>query len=230
MKVPIPPDWRYLPNVMNLVYLADIDFLICEKIYSDHVGRKPPHSSYDFLLLSANNAFNEAVKIIYTLILSTKKEELRIKPILDQVIKKEHGFSASVDAKKSQKFVENFRKDYPNPNYLGYSFLTEDDPRVVGDIVSDIRKNKLVKNGLEDFLKLKEEFEKYGFHKIRHQTIAHKNKNLLSPAGAANLLLKNELIENLGKIIKNLKINAYFWFNYQVSNPYGSILNSLDKI
>lgn len=230
MKVAIPPDWRYLPNVMDLIYLAEIDFLICEKVYSKYVGRESPHSGYNFLLLSANNAFNAAVEILYTLLCSTKKEELRIKPMLDETIKQNKGFSTSVDRKKAKKFTENFRKDYPNPDYLGYLFLTENDSRLVGDIIADIRRNRLVTEGLKDFSKLKAKFEKYDFHKIRHRAAAHKNKNLASPAGAARLLLKDGLIKNLGDVIKDLRINAYFWFNYQVANPYSFILDSLDSI
>ena len=90
-KTMIPPDWKILPNTMGLVYLAELNFMIIEKIYHelDHDNKK--HPAYYFLAFSASNSFFESVNILYTLLCSTKKEELRIKPLLLDSLKGKDG-------------------------------------------------------------------------------------------------------------------------------------------
>ena len=65
---------KNIKDVMRLIYLADINFLICKKIY-DYLDPQNRKENYDFLLLSANNAFMESIGIIHTLIASTKKKK-----------------------------------------------------------------------------------------------------------------------------------------------------------
>ncbi len=232
------PEWKNVPDAMDLIYLAEINFLVCEKIYIDVLGdaiKKWPEGvqqkpGQDFLLLVANNAFFESISIIYTLICSTKKEEVRIKPLLETIVEKDKKIANEMTDNIVSRFSKQLNKDYPNPNYLDYSFLTLRDSRLIGDILADIRKKKRVSSGLKDLKVLRDKFEKCSFHKIRHQSAAHKNKLLDSPAGAAHLFIQENLVKKLGEIVKTLKINSYFWFDYQLGNPYSHILSSLEDI
>lgn len=232
------PEWKKVPDAMDLIYLAEINFLICEKIYTDVLGdaiKKWPTGvqqkpGQDFLLLAANNAFFESISIIHTLVCSTKKEEVLIKPLLETIIEKDKKITNKVADTLVNRFSKQLYKDYPNPNYSDYAFLTRGDTRAIGDIIADIRKKKRVDNGLKDLKMLKDKFEKCNFHKIRHQSAAHKNKLLESPAGAARLLIQADLIKKLGEIVKALKIDAHFWFDYELRNPNMQILSSLEDI
>lgn len=232
------PEWKSVPDVMDLIYLAEINFLVCKQIYTDVLGeaiKKWPKGvkqkpGQDFLLLTANNAFFESISIIHTLVCSTKKEEVQIKPLLEAVIERDKKAASEIADTHVNKFAVQLEKDYPNPNYLDYTFLTRGDARPVGDIIADIRKKKRVDSGLNDLNALKEKFEKYNFHKIRHQSAAHKNKLLDSPAGAANLFIQEDLIKKLGEIVKELKIDANFWLDYELRNPYSHILSSLEDM
>ena len=150
--------------------------------------------------------------------------------ILEEVLNKEGSLKIDISEEKVQKLKEAIERDYPSPDYFSYDFLKKDDDRMVGDIIADIRKKDRMENGLKDLKRIKDKFEKFGFHKIRHQSSAHKNKLLDSPAGAANLLIKDSLIEDLGDIVKDLMIHSYFWFDYSTGNPYGFILKSLENI
>lgn len=217
--------YKYLSEVQKLIYLADMNFLVCEKIYEllpvDIIRANK------FLLLSANNAFNEAVEILHTLLCSTKQEELTIKPLLEEIIKKEKSVSSSIEDKKINQFLQKISEDYPSPDYSSYAFLFEQDKRLIGGILADIRKKKR-QSALIDFESIKTEFEKENFHKIRHQSVAHKNKLLDNPAGAADLYLKEGYIEKLGVIIKKLRINSYFWFDYKIQNSNNKTISDLE--
>lgn len=225
-------------DLMMLVNLAEINFLICDKIYSgvlqDPIKASPTAAKkeigHDFLLLAANNAFNESVSILHTLICSTKKAEIRIKPLLEEVLKRDKDVKNKISEDKVDKFVGRVASDYPRLDFLNYDFLTNDDSRQVGDIMGDIRKTKRLSCGMNDLLELKSKFEEFGFHKIRHQTTAHKNKLLQSPAGHANLYLRDDLIKNLGEVIKDLKINSFFWFDYSLGNTFLYLLDSYREL
>jgi Txe/YoeB family toxin of Txe-Axe toxin-antitoxin module len=223
---PIPPEWQYTRNIMDLVYLADIDFLICDKIYriSD-----PKPTSYDFLKLSANNSFFESIEILHTLIYSKDKNELRIEPAIKDIIEKDELSDVKINSEVVDKFLKFIEAQYPNPNYNQFNF----DKKMnlpIGDIIAEIKKAKIILNGIDDFELLKSKFESYGFHKIRHQSAAHKNKLLPNPAGAANLTIKTDLIDKLGEIIKIIRIDCYIWFDYGLTNPYGCVIESLDRL
>lgn len=215
-KRKIDSDWKYLSEVQKLIYLADTNFLVCKKVYD--LLPKDRIKANKFLLLSANNAFNEAIEILHTLLSSNKKEELTIKPLLDEIINKEKSVSVSAEDTKINEFVEKIFKDYPYPDYFSYIFLSDNDERLIGDILADIRKKKR-QSGLKDLEEIKKEFEQNHFHKIRHQSAAHKNKHLTDPAGATDLYLQDTLLEKLGVIVKKLRINSYFWFDYEMRNP-----------
>lgn len=210
------PTWKYLSEVQKLIYLADINFLVCEKIYESLPTDRIKANK--FLLLSANNAFNEAIEILHTLLCSNKKEELTIKPLLEEIINKEKSISVSMEDKKIDEFVKKISEDYPCPDYSIYTFLSDNDERLIGDILSDICKKKR-QLGLKELEEIKKEFEQNNFHKIRHQSAAHKNKHLSDPAGATDLYLKDDYIKNLGTVIKKLRISSYFWFDYELRNP-----------
>lgn len=224
-----PPAWKTMRDLMDLVYLAEVNFLICKTTYL-HLDRQKRIKGYDYFLMSANNAFNETIGILHTLLCSTKKEEIRMEPRLKEVIERDKKDIPFITDEKAKEFSERLSADYPRPNYSSYTFLQENDDRLIGDIMADIRKKKRVESGLEDIKKLKGKFEGFNFHKIRHQAIAHKNKHLESPAGAAIGLIKETYIENLGEVIKELKLNAYFWFDYTLINPYIFITVSLTDL
>ncbi len=223
------PMWKYTHEIQKLVHLADINFLVCKEIY--HFLPKDRIKANKFLLLSANNAFNEAVSILHTLLCSTKEEELTIKPLLKEIIEKEKSSSLNslIVDKKLKQFIDKITKDYPLSNYFTYDFLFHGDNRLIGDILSELRKKKR-QSGLEDLNILKTEFESKNFHKIRHQSTAHKNKLLKDPSGSIDLYLKYAVIDELGKIVKNLRIQSYFWFDYQLQNPFFSTTNDLEAI
>ncbi len=227
-----------ISKLMGLVNLAEIDFLICEKIYkevlNDSIKAYPAgvekKIGEDFLLLTANNAFDNAVSILHTLICSNKKEEIRIKPLLEKVLNNDEGFKDSISDEKLIIFIDKIYSNYPNNNSPEFNFLTEDDDRLIGDIMSDLRRKKRLNDKLTGLNDLKNKFEGFKFHKIRHQLVAHKNKLLESPSGHANLYLKEEVVKNLGDIVKELKIDTYFWFNYSLDNPLKYAIKSYDDL
>ncbi|OGY48056.1 MAG: hypothetical protein A2663_03220 [Candidatus Buchananbacteria bacterium RIFCSPHIGHO2_01_FULL_46_12] len=211
--------------MQKLIYLADTNFLVCKKIYeslpSDGI------KANKFLLLSANNAFNEAIGILHTLLCSTKKEELLIKSLLEKIIEKEKSDSIFINDEKISQFFQKISDDYPYPDYSSYTFLSIADGRLIGDILADIRKKKR-QSGLTNLDEIKTEFEKENFYKIRHQSVAHKNKQLNDPAGATDLYLKDDYIEKLGVIVKKLRLCSYFWFDYELRNPNDKIICDLE--
>ncbi len=218
------PIYKYLRATQDLIYLADINFLICQKIYKSLPRDRTKANK--FLLLSANNAFNETIGILHTLLFSIDKKELTIKPLLEKIINEEKSTSISIEDKKIDNFVKKISEDYPYKNYSLCTLLSNNDKRLIGDILRDIRSVKR-QSGLNDLETIKKEFEQNKFHKIRHQSVAHKHKFLDNPGGAANLYLKDSYIDNLGAIIKKLRINSYFWFNYELINPHDKILDNL---
>lgn len=221
------PEWKYLSEVQKLIYLADTNFLVCKTIYDSLPDDRIKANK--FLLLSANNAFNEAIEILHTLLCSTKKEELIIKPLLEAIVLKEESISISVPDEKVSQFYSRITEDYPDPDYYSYDFLSESDDRLIGDILADIRKKKRTE-GVIDLEDLKTEFEKNNFHKIRHQSATHKNIHLDNPSGSTELYVKDELLNKLGELIKKLRINSYFWFDYELRNPYFQAINDLEKL
>ncbi|MFT4326046.1 MAG: hypothetical protein ACMXYK_00930 [Candidatus Woesearchaeota archaeon] len=213
-------------KVQDLIYLADINFLICQKIYESLPSDRCKANK--FLLLSANNAFNEAIGILHTLLCSNKKEELTIKPILEEIINKEKSINVSIEDEKIDEFTKKILEDYPSPNYCSYTFFLDNDQKHIGDILKKIRQKKR-QSGLKQLEQIKNKFEKNNFHKIRHQTTAHKNKHLSDPAGANHLYLKDGHIQNLREIIKELRISSYFWFDFELQNPNYQTIHDLEK-
>jgi hypothetical protein len=222
----IPFKFKY--DIVSLIYLADINYLTCEKIYREVVNTGIKHDCYRFLLLSANNSFYEAVSILHTLLCSRKDEEVRIKPALEEVISLQHGLISKDNPGMFNEFIERIRTDYPNPDFFEYDFLGPIENR--GDVMAQFRVIKTTEDGLSDFKIIKEKFEAYSFHKIRHQIAAHKNKHVEDPAGASQLILKDDLIKKLSDIIMELKIHSHFWFGYTLDNPNYPVLIALDKL
>ena len=221
-------DEQYIDKIVKLVYLADINFLVCDKIY-----RKLPENKllgYDFSILSANNSFYASIEILHTLICSKKQEELTIKPILEKIIEKEKTSIPEIKENVVEAFLAFLEKNYPNPNYYEFDFGTGENNPYIGDNMADIRKKKRSISGLTDLGELKIHFEEQNFHKIRHQSVAHKNKLLKEPGGAANFRLEKDWIDKLGQIIKTLRIDCYIWFGCELSNPCVSALETLDGL
>jgi hypothetical protein len=125
-------------------------------------------------------------------------------------------------------FIERIKADYPSPDFFEYDFLGPIENR--GDVMAQLRVIKTTEDGLSDLKMIKEKFESYDFHKIRHQIAAHKNKHIEDPAGASQLILKDDLIKKLGEIIMEVKIHSHFWFGYTLDNPNYPILIALDKL
>lgn len=96
--------------------------------------------------------------------------------------------------------------------------------------MAQFRVIKTTEEGLTDFEIIKRKFEEYDFHKIRHQVAAHKNKHLEDPAGASQLILKDNLIKKLGEVIREVKIHSHFWFGYTLDNPNYPVLIALDRL
>lgn len=222
----IPFKFKY--DIVSLIYLADINFLTCKKIYSEVINKNKEHEYYWFLLLSANNSFNEAVSILHTLLCSKKDEEVRIKPALEEIVELQKGLISKDNPEMFNEFIERVKADYPSPDFSEYDFLGQIGNR--GDIMAQFRVIKTTEDGLNDFEIIKKKFEEYHFHKIRHQSAAHKNKHLEDPAGASQLVLKDDLIKKLGEIIKDVKIHSHFWFGYTLDNPNYSVLIAIDKL
>lgn len=228
-------DVSYINKVQQLVHLAEINFLVCQKIYKDYLNQKEK-SKNTFIILTANNAFNESLSILQTMICSTEKNDLRIEPILEKVIRRDKNSLVYIDTQIAVQFIKSIEKDYPcidSETVYGYrSFLinSNDPDTLLGDAMANIRRKKRVENGLSDFQELKDKFEKFNFHKIRHHQIGHKHKNLNEPAGSVYLLLANCYIDNLEEVIKDLKIKTYYWFDFSFDNSYYSTLDFLDEI
>lgn len=220
--------FKFKYDLVQLIYLADINYLSCKKIYSKVINNDKENAYSKFLLLSANNSFYEAVSILHTLLCSKKDEEVRIKPALQGIIESQRGLIPNENPNLLNKFVESIKADYPNPNFSKYDFLGLIEDR--GDIMAQFRVIKTTEKGLADFDTIIKQFKEYDFHKIRHQVAAHKNKHLEDPAGAIHLILQDNLIKQLGEIIKDLKIHSYFWFGYSLESPDYLILNTLDKL
>ena len=222
-------DSTYRYNLVGLAYLAEANFLVCEKIYKEVIDKKENRS--DFLLLAANNAFFESVGTLFTLLCSRKKEEVRIRPMLEKIIADEQDEKNDIDPKAVEIFISGIKKDYPNIDYWEYrDLLCGPTNEQIGNAMAKARSRWRIDHGLEDLNALKEKFEKGNFHKIRHQTFAHKNHHLDAPAGAADRVLFASLITDLGVIVRELKINMHIWFDYSHETHHIGVLNSLDEI
>ena len=92
---------KQINDLMDLVYLADINFLVCKKLYQC-VDPKKRQFYDDFFLLTANNAFYESIGITYSLLCSKKDEEIRIEPLLKEIIEKEKRNELKADYQTSQ--------------------------------------------------------------------------------------------------------------------------------
>ena len=226
---------EYVHKIFQLVHLAEINFLVCQKIYKDYLSKKGRHEN-TFFVLTANNAFNESLSVLQTLICSTEKNDLKIKPALEKVIENDKNSLVPVDQKIESQFIESITKDYPyldeSTFYEYKSFLLQanEPDNHLGAVMADIRRKKRVESGLTDFQELKTKFEKFSFHKIRHHQVGHKHQDLKEPAGSADLLFRDSYIDNLGEIIKDLKIKTYFWFDFSFGNPNYLMLDSLDEV
>lgn len=174
MKVAIPPEWKEVRNLMDLIYLVELNSLICKIIYDKAILVHPQHKLHDFLLLSANNSFHTAVETLHTLVVSKRKDELTLAAIIKN----------------------KFKND---------------------------------KTKLQQLEKIKNDFCSLNFDKVRHQTIAHKNKAIPVPAGQVHGLIGDLWIKNLLSISEELKKTVCPWFNYSQGNPFYYVVNTLEK-
>jgi hypothetical protein len=147
---------------------------------------------------------------------------------LEEVIVLQGGLISKDNPEMFNKFIERIKADYPSPDFSEYDFLGPIGNR--GDIMAQFRVIKTTEDGLADFEIIRKKFEEYHFHKIRHQSATHKNKHLEDPAGASQLVLKDNLIKKLEVIVKEVKIHSHFWFGYTLDNPNYPVLIALDNL
>lgn len=164
---------------------------------------------------------------IHTLVASDQSQDLKLEPLLVELIGDNSEITESPE--DIAKFETEFKKAYPylrvDPDAL------PQDERLLGDALKSIKRSKLVMSGLDDLRKIKAAFEAAGFHKVRHQTVAHKNPALRYPDGSIDMLVIPELLEKLCDVIKELRIQAYFWFEYAPENPQAEqVLSQLDGL
>lgn len=221
---------KRISEVVELINLIEVNFEICKEIQTANKikNKHPSDVKSQFLILISNNAFNCAVENLHTLLCSTKEKDIKIRLLLEEKIKTEEEISYnSNDKKNANKLYNSLLQDYPNVDF-DYNFLKQTD-RPIGDELARFKKIKRHDDLLEIIDDLKKDFENNDFHKIRHQSIAHKNINLKYPAGAGGLLIKPIYIKELSEIVKKVKIVSCVGFDYELKNHRLNIVNYLEK-
>ena len=151
-------------DITSLIFLADISFLVCKKIYDKFSIPETYPAKSQFFIFSANSAFMQSISVLHSL-LEPLQEEINCKLLLKNIIDEEKPWTESITVSidKVKQFETALRKDYPNPNYYKYNFLTKNDNRQIGNIIQEIKMIKR-KDGLKDFERIKAKFKRYDFH------------------------------------------------------------------
>jgi len=204
---------RRIYDAVDLTNLAEVNFQVCRDIQNTlrTAGLRVDGRASFFTLIS-NNAFNSSVEILCTLLCSTNSNDIRLRPLIREVItgEKQPVFT-NQDLEKANKLYNCLLQDYPNLDF-SYDFLSQTG-EIIGDELARLKKIKRHHDILEVFDEIKRGFESHNFHKIRHQSIAHKIINLEEPSGAQYLLLEEKYLKSLSEIIKQTKILVSFSFN-----------------
>ena len=206
---------RRIYDAVGLLSLAELNFEICRDIQGFlRAATLRVDGRASFFILVLNNAFNSSVEILHTLLCSTNLSDIRLRPLIGEIIASEkRPIFASQDLEKANKLYDNLLRDYPNIGF-SYDFLNQPGKKI-GDELARFKKIRRHHDILDVFDKIKITFENSNFHKIRHQSIAHKNVNLEEPSGSQYLLLDERYLEGLSEIIKRTKILASFSFDYE---------------
>jgi hypothetical protein len=232
LPFPVIPQNQRHRGIMTLIHSAQVDALVCRRIQQilkscNHVNEP------GFLIRASNNAFGAAVETLHALLDSNFEDELRIEPALVEIVRRDkEGKFDRIKKEKLDKCYELIKKHYPNPECytFNFDFLTDQsDPRLAGDILRDVQRTKRLLSGIKDLKELQKEYRKQRFHEMRNWFISHKTARQ-SFTGTGRLLLKKSILEALEKIIRELSIQACFWFNYELANhDLKPVLQDLEK-
>ena len=208
-------------KVQMLVYRADMNLYLCNYIYKYFSDKK--ESVPNLWLLIANNAFNETISILHTLLSSTIMNELRIGPILDQIVSNYWEFDRKFDDEFLSKYIEAIGSIYPWGRDMYPAILvTKKDEMGYGaniwGIIADINKEVTYLHWKTSLTKIKKEFERGHFHLIRHQSVAHKNQHITDPSQQLYSPIYPDIRSSLTDIMKDLRINSSFWLGWELYN------------
>ena len=130
-EIQIPLDER-IEKTCTLIRLVDANFYTCNVIYNtfDTQNKFIPK----FWLLTANNAFSETVSILQTLLASWIDKELRLKPLLEKIIKEKGDTIEGLDKKSGfdevalycMNNLKQVCKDGNTANELNWPYSLED--------------------------------------------------------------------------------------------------------
>lgn len=205
-------------KAQKLIHSAEVNFSVCRTI-QEAKGTTHPFSRSDFLLLASNNSFDASVSILHTLLSSTDEKEIRLKPILQDLVARYTPVSL-VSEEKIVQYRQILEEAYPDLYPVDCrSFMDPEDERYSGEFLKEICRSSLVTTGLQDLENLRSQFEDSHFHRIRHELVAHKNSRQPHLGDTAGVFIKESALTSLGEIIKTLRINACFWLGYSPPNP-----------
>jgi len=211
-------------DAVKLINLSEINFEICKEI--QNIFKRTcfqKNGQNRFLILTSNNAFNCSVETLHTLLCSAKKNDIRLRPLLEEKIRNESrivDFKTN-DIEEANQLYDFLMRDYPDPNCDNYDFLKLLEAEKIGDKLALLRKIKRQADILKILDGIKKDFETGNFHKVRHLSIAHKVINLKEPSGAEDFLLKEDYMNNLSKIIRRIKMIICFGFDYDYNLNIG---------
>lgn len=202
----------------KLICSAEVNYFVCKTIQSAK-GVTHPFTGTDFLLLASNNAFDACINTLHTLLSSTIPAEIRLKPILEELVRL-HKSTGDVSKRKIKWYRNVLEKAYPNLYPVDCRAVVDvGDVRPSGDVLREICRSSLIKTGLADLERLRIRFESSHFHRIRSELTAHKNSQQPHLGDSARVFIKDPLLVSLGEIIKELRINACFWLGWEPPNP-----------
>ena len=138
-------------KLIDLIHLAELDWNVCQTLYFDKIDKTKPQK-YSLNRLIANNAFDEAVSIVHTLLAGSDKRELCIGPILkqyniskmaelDQILQKfkKHGF-----IKVRNQLVGHKNELLSNPAGNANLLLKDEYIEFMGGVICELRDNMCV--------------------------------------------------------------------------------------
>lgn len=205
--------------VSDLIYRIDINYQVCEVLYQK-LNKQNSRNDNPFFLLMANNAFRAAIIDLYTLLKSKDKREIQILPALKKLIKEDSGEKSTVFSEHFEEFTKRIENDYPKLKYLPYT------ANEIESFQKEYRVN-LGENKLHEICKKYEEME---FDVVRHNSSAHTNVARAYVLEDDINRINHRYVKKLGPILKDLKIFAYFCFQFDFTNPRAvEVINVIDQ-
>src|SRR3989344_4096367 len=195
-----------------------------KRIYDKYYKNAKSHNNPDLLLLIANNSFEHAILILHSLLVSKDEKELKIEKVLSDVIVHD---ALNDNGTKLDGLRNAMLASYPEHASVTKQLIQNG---FNGDDLQELRKmcRKIGPIKLKEII---DKFKNSGFHKIRHEKVAHKDKKHPDPAGLPRRVFNDQVVKSLEDIVKMLVVESYFWFDYV---PYNSdldrLLPQLDKI